>query len=98
MPKPVGVSSLEVNQIDETLVIGALRAKQLKKEDIDKLHAIIKPQPETPAFINIKLELHESRKEYVDAFNYLLKSKTQQMRVFDWLDHILTNLQEDDTT
>ena len=34
----------------------------------------------------------------MDAFNYLLKSKTQQMRVFDWLDQILTNLEEDDAT
>jgi hypothetical protein len=43
LPRPVGVSSLQNNQIDETLVIGALRAKQLKKEDIEKLHDIIKP-------------------------------------------------------
>ena len=27
-----------------------------------------------------------------------MKSKTQQMRVFDWLDQILAALQEDDAT
>jgi hypothetical protein len=43
LPRPVGVSPFQNNQIDETLVIGALRAKQLKKEDIEKLHDIIKP-------------------------------------------------------
>lgn len=29
------------NRVDETLVIGALRAKQLKKEDIEKIFKII---------------------------------------------------------
>lgn len=65
------------NRVDETLVIGALRAKQLKKEDIEKIFKIIEGQPETSAFINIQIELYESRKDYVRAFKCLIQSKTQ---------------------
>jgi len=92
------LSFTQGNRVDETLIIGALRAKELKREDIDKIHKIIKDQPETSAFINIQIELHESLKNYVDAFKCLLLSKTQQMRVFDWLNHSLVTLQEDDAT
>jgi hypothetical protein len=71
-PRQTGITSLQNYRVDETLVIGALRAKELKKEDIDRVHKIIKDQPETSAFINIQIELHESLNNYVDAFKCLL--------------------------
>lgn len=46
--------------------------------------------------LNIKIELYLARKDYVEAFECLVRAK-QPARLFNWIEDTLNQLRDDET-
>lgn len=56
---------------------------------------MIEEHPDKQSFINVQIELYTNHKNYVQAFKCLLQSKSQQERVFSWINEFIEELQHD---
>jgi hypothetical protein len=86
-------SQVEVYQVDEELIINALKAMpsmqmSLRKQDVDTLLLSLEQQKGIQDNLNIKIELHLARKDYVEAFECLVRAK-KPARLFTWIEDTL---------
>ena len=80
-------TQIEVFQIDEDLIIKALRAMPEMKmtlsiEDVNILLKLLEKQQKEN--LNVKIELYIIRKDYVEAFECLIRAKNPD-RLFNWI-------------
>lgn len=68
----------------------------LLKEDVDALLKLVDQQKAIQENSNIKIELYLARKDYVEAFECLVRAK-QPARLFNWMEETLTELNDDET-
>ena len=60
------------SRIDEQVLLGALRSRQLAADDINELFALIQSHKNQHSFINVQIELYLNKQDYVQAFKCLL--------------------------
>ena len=80
--------------IDEQLVIDTLKATTFKPHHIDEIIKLIH-QTNQP-LVNVKMQLYENKKDYVEAFNQQLNQQSQKKQVFRWLEQKLHQLNDEE--
>ena len=63
--------------VDELIILGALKSRQLDLTDIEVLFKLIEEQSDKHNLINVQIELYTNHRDYVQAFKCLLKSKSE---------------------
>jgi len=71
-------------QLDQQLIIDAMRATKLRSEDIDRLIAEVQ-KPSQISMSRIKIQLFEQKEDYLEAFMLHLTNENLKKQIFKWL-------------